>query len=424
MDGGDALWRTLPVARWQLFTAKILGLAVFFGLLPILLRLPWWLGHGFDARETGLAAIETAQTSAAVVALALALASVTSTAEQFYRWTLGAVGVAVVAALSLLLTQTGRFVATGDLLDRSLLWRSLATAAAVPLTLAAIGQFFAPNRRRTALLVALFITAGIFFGIFPVAPYDPRVKAELSAAAATLNSLTGNMTIAKKSDGSQAFITLKDASIAMGKTPWGGVFVGSEITALIEAAGYFSRSPGGPGPAMTYGFYRERGKEMTEVGEATLRAKGALWEPEYILSVPLTEGAEVVKGSRRLRIGHLIVGRADGATPREVRGQLVLEERQPAFAADEKYRPKFLSEFYVLVTPSGWKRIMSDIGGDFVSANVRAGTDILPLSEGDFGKLPDGSPAPASSVRVVKVGLRRLGFFEEKVPVTVGAAKP
>jgi hypothetical protein len=102
----------------------------------------------------------------------------------------------------------------------------------------------------------------------------------------------------------------------------------------------------------------------------------------------------------------------------------VLRESLPVLGTKERFRPEGLSEFYVLVMPSGWKRIIADFSGIFVSSNVGTRITIFPITEDDLGRLPDGSPAPASAARIVKVGLRRLGSFDETVPLQWTTQKP
>jgi hypothetical protein len=446
--GGEAWWQTRPASRLQLLGAKLLGLAVFFGLLPVLLRLFCWQTHGFSLREMALAAVETLQTSLGVAALAFALASITSTVAQFYRWTLGAVVLVIVMLLWLLFTRSGNY-AISDLANRSMAWPDLLTALTTPLLLVTIGQFLAPNRQRTALLVAVFVLAVLFMGTLPVAPFNPQLHPDLSASVTGTNLSAAKISIAPKS-GMRAFVTLKEASVYSGSTSLGRVLDDGETPTLSAAAGYFSQSPDGKAPPAIYGLALNRGSRVQASQDMTVRAKGALWEPEYVMDVPLVGGRETVQGSRRLRIEYLVVGRPDDAAPQDprdplllpgggpvvvlggiggaasqkIRGRLVLRESLPVLGTKERFRPEGLSEFYVLVMPSGWKRIIADFSGIFVSSNVGTRISFFPITEDDLGRLPDGSPAPASAARIVKVGLRRLGSFDETVPLQWTTQKP
>lgn len=86
--GTKAFWRTRPISGGRLLRAKLLILGLVFGVLPLLINLPWWLGCGYGWREIGWAALETAAIHVACVLLGLFCAVVTDGFGRFLMWTL------------------------------------------------------------------------------------------------------------------------------------------------------------------------------------------------------------------------------------------------------------------------------------------------------------------------------------------------
>ncbi|MES1167358.1 MAG: hypothetical protein ABUL68_05085, partial [Pseudomonadota bacterium] len=88
MVGTKAFWMTRPISGGRLLRAKLLILLLVFGLLPLLITLPWWLGCGYGLREIGWAALETTAIHAACVLLGILWAVVTDGFGRFLMWTL------------------------------------------------------------------------------------------------------------------------------------------------------------------------------------------------------------------------------------------------------------------------------------------------------------------------------------------------
>ncbi|HXP61559.1 MAG TPA: SLBB domain-containing protein [Dongiaceae bacterium] len=82
-----AFWQTRPISGSRLLAAKALGLVLMFGVLPVVLTVPWWLGCGFGWAEIGRAAVETFAVQMSVALLALPWAAVTSSYGRFLLWT-------------------------------------------------------------------------------------------------------------------------------------------------------------------------------------------------------------------------------------------------------------------------------------------------------------------------------------------------
>lgn len=429
--GGEAFWQSRPVSRLQLLMAKLLGLIVFFGLLPLLLRLPWWWAHGFDLWQIGLATKESLETSLAVVTLAFTLASVSNNGPEFYRRTLGLIGLVIVAVLWLLFTRTGNFAANqmmgggviGDGMDiRLTAWRGLAVTLAAWLAVIAAAQFLAPNRSRTNILVVGFVLTGLFCATFPAGPVVPRRPVDLGVSAVVTNGLAGKISLTEKSR-PRSFVILKKAMLSAGPSSQWRVPINLGYQSLQSEAEYFLRSSGAQGPANTYDIFPEKKGLPSVVDHLTFQGEGEIWQQEYVLSVPLAEGQEAAQGSRRLRVDGLRLGEAHGASIEAIRGRLVLTEILPVLAEDVTVRPEILSEVYLLVTPSGTRRIFPDSSETVISSNVGVRTILFPIGADQLGRLPDGNLGSVDSVRVVKVGFYRDGWFQETLPVTLAAGE-
>ena len=86
--GTTAFWVTRPISGGRLLRAKLAGIGLVFGVLPLLVTLPWWLGCGYGWREIAWAAAETAALQAVVVLVGLLWAVVTDGLARFLMWTL------------------------------------------------------------------------------------------------------------------------------------------------------------------------------------------------------------------------------------------------------------------------------------------------------------------------------------------------
>ena len=86
--GTSAFWVTRPISGARLLRAKLLGLSLIFGLLPLLITLPWWLWCGFGWREIAWASLETVIIHAICVLVGLLWAVVTDGFARFLLWTL------------------------------------------------------------------------------------------------------------------------------------------------------------------------------------------------------------------------------------------------------------------------------------------------------------------------------------------------
>ncbi|HWA29233.1 MAG TPA: hypothetical protein VG734_26520 [Lacunisphaera sp.] len=113
--GTRAFWRTRPISGARLLHAKLITLGLVFGLVPLLVTLPWWLGCGFGWREIGWAALQTAGLHLAGVLLGLLCAIVTDGFGRFLMWTLVAVFAVPALAATLAYHVGGKVSPGGDL---------------------------------------------------------------------------------------------------------------------------------------------------------------------------------------------------------------------------------------------------------------------------------------------------------------------
>jgi hypothetical protein len=86
--GTTAFWMTRPISGGRLLCAKLLSIGLLFGLLPVLVTLPWWQGCGYGLREIAWAAAETVAVQAIAVLLGLLWSVVTDGFARFLMWTL------------------------------------------------------------------------------------------------------------------------------------------------------------------------------------------------------------------------------------------------------------------------------------------------------------------------------------------------
>jgi hypothetical protein len=86
-DAVIADWKTRPISGSRLLGAKLFGLMVVIGVLPVLVLLPWWLSSGYGWSEMTRALGETWAWQAALLVVALPLASLTGNYGRFLMWT-------------------------------------------------------------------------------------------------------------------------------------------------------------------------------------------------------------------------------------------------------------------------------------------------------------------------------------------------
>jgi hypothetical protein len=86
LAGTTAFWRTRPISSRRLLVAKALGSFLLFGLMPVMLLLPWWLYCGFGWREILWAGIDTLGWQLLMIAPAFLIASLTDELGRLLLW--------------------------------------------------------------------------------------------------------------------------------------------------------------------------------------------------------------------------------------------------------------------------------------------------------------------------------------------------
>jgi hypothetical protein len=155
----DAFWITRPISGSRLLAAKAIALVLIW-LLPVVLTLPWWLGHGYDIGQVGRAAWQTLGFQVVAGALALPIAVLSPTSGRFVmNVILAAVGYLIVAAIFVVLALLrGEPLPAGLLHTRACLvvWIWIVATGAI-----AILQFHGRRTRRSIAVVAFAFVAGL-----------------------------------------------------------------------------------------------------------------------------------------------------------------------------------------------------------------------------------------------------------------------
>lgn len=104
LQGTDMFWATRPISGRRLLLAKGGAALLVFGLLPVLLRLPWWIGCGFTMRDVFWTAVNTVGWQLVVIAPAFLIASLTNEFPRVLLWSLllfvgGMMGFGLLASL-------------------------------------------------------------------------------------------------------------------------------------------------------------------------------------------------------------------------------------------------------------------------------------------------------------------------------------
>lgn len=163
--GTRAFWVTRPISGGRLLRAKLLTLLLVFGLLPLIVTLPWWLGCGFGLREIGWAVVETSTIHLVCVLLGILWAVVTDGFGRFLMWTL----VTLFAVPTLTGTITyylwrGRARWDSDLLVER--WAVGSVFAIVAILVVVAHQYLTRRTVRSIGLIAAATSVVIAIGVF------------------------------------------------------------------------------------------------------------------------------------------------------------------------------------------------------------------------------------------------------------------
>lgn len=155
--GTSVFWLTRPISAARLLIAKGLGALLLFGLLPVLLLLPWWLYCAFGWRELLWTVVETAGWQLLMIAPAFLVASLTDDLGRVLLWTLllviGLLSWIVLLQSSLFLSTVGPGRATSGIMFTRL-WLASGVLVVVAAMLAG-HQFLTRQFARSVLLTVL-----------------------------------------------------------------------------------------------------------------------------------------------------------------------------------------------------------------------------------------------------------------------------
>jgi hypothetical protein len=171
--GTTAFWMTRPIAGARLLQAKILGIGLIFGVLPVLVTLPWWLGCGYGLREIAWAALQTIVVQAICVLLGLLWGVVTDGFARFLLWTLVLLFAVPTISGVIGLQVAGLKVKPSPDLMLTRVWVGIAIAVLAILTVT-VHQFLTRRTWRSVVMLGtaagLIIAAGLWW------PWDLHLK--------------------------------------------------------------------------------------------------------------------------------------------------------------------------------------------------------------------------------------------------------
>jgi hypothetical protein len=155
----DAFWVTRPISGSRLLAAKATSLVLIW-LLPVVLTLPWWIGHGYGIGQVGRAAWQTLGFQVVAGTLALPIAVLSPNAGRFMlNVILAAAGYLIVAAVFVVLALLGgEPVPAGLIHARACLIAWIWILATVAIT---ILQFHGRRTRRSMAVAAVAVAAGL-----------------------------------------------------------------------------------------------------------------------------------------------------------------------------------------------------------------------------------------------------------------------
>ncbi len=176
--GTTAFWLTRPISGARLLRAKLLGIALVFWVLPVLVTLPWWLGCNFGPREIAWAAAETVAIQTILALVGLLWAVVTDGYARFLMWTLlMLIAIPSIGGLiGLHLTKTDAVVTTGVATSRIGVILALAVASIATVV---VHQFLTRRFWRSIALIGA--TVGLIIMTALWWPWDLKIQAKWQA---------------------------------------------------------------------------------------------------------------------------------------------------------------------------------------------------------------------------------------------------
>ncbi len=155
----DAFWITRPISGSRLLGAKATALVLVW-LIPVVLTLPWWVGHGYGAEQVGRAAWQTLGFQVVAGALALPIAVLSPTGGRFMMNVILVVagGFIVAALFTVLALLGGEPVPPGVIHARACIIAGIWIVATAAMT---IFQFLGRRTRRSMAVAAVGVAVGL-----------------------------------------------------------------------------------------------------------------------------------------------------------------------------------------------------------------------------------------------------------------------
>jgi hypothetical protein len=190
----DAFWVTRPISGGRLLAAKLIAAGLMFGLLPVLVNLPWWLACSLHPHEIFWAAVLTAAPLLAVAVVGLSWTALTDGFPRYVLWSLVSFGVAGALEKAMALTFLINFPQAGRLLSAM----TIALLGQVVVSLVVLcHQFFTRRLVRSVVMMAAGLVAVRVLGSFwswdattlfvttagPDQPGDERLHLTINAPA-------------------------------------------------------------------------------------------------------------------------------------------------------------------------------------------------------------------------------------------------
>ncbi|HEY0968213.1 MAG TPA: hypothetical protein VGD88_12550 [Opitutaceae bacterium] len=295
VSGTSTAWVLKPVNPLQLLTAKVMGVAIFFIFTPVIVRLPWWLMHGYGLDSVARAASETILIAVILAIPSVWLASVTVDASRFYRWSLVWFGTLVIFYL----VWVNRWMASP---------RDGVTNVPVPnlgllipvLLGSTINQFWSRRTRRSLLLV------GAGFAAMLVIPSPAVVGGSALPDVAVVAAIdrSGVLSVTPKDSLAPEAVSgwvVDDYARDARRIPVTDVPPAQRLQSLAGAA--LAQKLGLTGPALA-------------VPVAPSEAEGEITSPLFVRGrairvgeshvIPLREGESVLHGSVRIRVDRVV----------------------------------------------------------------------------------------------------------------------
>ena len=208
--GSTAEWQTRPISGARLLGAKLLGLGLVLGVMPLFIGLPWWLSCGYGLGEVAGAAWETAGMQGAIALVALPIAALT---KGYGRFIFASFLTYVSAVLfGALMAARSNPIEDGM---RGMIMEGLAVVTAAVVT---AHQFLTRKQERSVRLAVAGVLAMVAVAWFwPAAKAEPKVAREESAAARGISLEVGRAQIkARAGDNVGVAVELRVQGIPQG----------------------------------------------------------------------------------------------------------------------------------------------------------------------------------------------------------------